>query len=259
MPVMRLIGNWVLVRPLRLSAVVKPAVVPSKSRTVDQSTPVVTVDGAPRLVPSKAAGHGVVGADAEQVAGEGADPGLGDRGAAGQGHEGDLGVVLVAADAVGVAADPEALGGGDEGEGAHAAVTPGVPGQGQAVDRVEGGDALAGDRARAGLVGGEAVVHPALVAADVDRGPGDGHAVEGVAAGVVDPGRLLAGPRGPQLPARGGVAQAAGPLGPGGADHEVATVGADVDVTHVGVEHRGALLLEAGGGPVGDADRCGGR
>jgi hypothetical protein len=56
-------------------------------------------------------------------------------------------VVLVAADAVGVAADPEALGGGDQGEGADAAVTAGVPGQGQAVDRVEGGDALAGDRA----------------------------------------------------------------------------------------------------------------
>src|SRR5215208_3792706 len=205
------------------------------------------------------AGHGVVDADAEQVAGESADPGLGDRDAAGQGHEGDLGVVLVAADAVGVAADPEALGGGDEGEGAHAAVTPGVPGQGQAVDRVEGGDALAGDRARAGLVGGEAVVHPALVAADVDRGPGDGHTVEGVAAGVVDPGRLLAGPRGPQLPAGGGVAQAAGPVGAGGPDHEVAAVGRDVDIAHVGVEHRGALLLEAGGGPVGDADRGGGQ
>src|SRR5215213_7664077 len=204
-------------------------------------------------------GHGVVGADAEQVAGEGADPGLGDRDAAGQGHEGDLGVVLVAADAVGVAADPQALGGGHEREGANAAVAARVPGQGQAVDRVEGGDALAGDRARAGLVGGEAVVHPPLVAADVDRGPGDGHAVEGVAAGVVDPGRLLAGPRGPQLPARGGVAQAAGPVGAGGPDHEVAAVGRDVDIAHVGVEHRGALLLEAGGCPVGDADRGGGQ
>jgi hypothetical protein len=106
-------------------------------------------------------------------------------------------VALVAADALGVAADPETLGGGHEGEDAHAAVTSRVPGQGQAVDRVEGGDALAGDRAGAGLVAGEAVVHPALVATGVDRGAGDGHAVEGVAAGVVDPRRLLAGPVAP--------------------------------------------------------------
>src|SRR4029453_12626788 len=69
------------------------------------------------------------------------------------------------------------------------------------------------------VVGREAVVHPALVAADVDRGAGDGHAVEGVAAGVVDPGRLLPGAGGAQPPARGGVAQAAGPGGPGGPDH----------------------------------------
>ena len=34
MPVMRLIGNWVLVRPLSGTGVVKPAVLPSKSRTV---------------------------------------------------------------------------------------------------------------------------------------------------------------------------------------------------------------------------------
>jgi hypothetical protein len=55
--------------------------------------------------------------------------------------------MLVTADALGVAADPEALGGGHEGEDADAAVASRVPGQGQAVDRVEGGDALAGDRA----------------------------------------------------------------------------------------------------------------
>jgi hypothetical protein len=60
-------------------------------------------------------------------------------------------VVLVAADALGVAADPQALGGGHEGEHAHDAVAPRVSGQGQAVDRVGGGDALAGDRAGAGL------------------------------------------------------------------------------------------------------------
>ena len=64
-------------------------------------------------------------------------------------------MVLVAADALGVAADPEALGGGHQREHAHAAVASRVPGQGQAVDRVEGGDALAGDRARADLVAGE--------------------------------------------------------------------------------------------------------
>src|SRR5215217_7874601 len=126
MPVMRLMGNWVLVRPLRAIGVVKPAVAPSKSRTV-MAPSVPRRNRSPGRVPT---------------------PGLGDRGAAGQGHEGDAAVVLVAADVVGVAADPEALGGGDQGEGADAAVPAGVPGQGQAVDRVEGGGALAGDRAR---------------------------------------------------------------------------------------------------------------
>jgi hypothetical protein len=55
-------------------------------RTVDQSMPVATVDGGPAAVPVKGpAGHGAVQAQAEQVAWQGADPGLGHLGAAGQG------------------------------------------------------------------------------------------------------------------------------------------------------------------------------
>jgi hypothetical protein len=121
-------------------------------------------------------------------------------------------VVLVAADAVGVAADPQALAGGDEGERAHAAVAAGVPGQGRPFI---GSRAAMPSRATAPGPARSAtklLFIQRWVAADVYRGPGDGHAVEGVTAGGVDPGRLLAAAGGAGLPA-GGVAQAAGPVG----------------------------------------------
>ena len=99
----------------------------------------------------------------------------------------------------------------------------GVPRQRQPVDRVERGDALPGHRAGTGLVALEGVVQPAHVAADVDGAAGDRDAVRRVAAGVVRPGRVVAGAGG--LPAGDGVAHrpAAGAAGEraGGRHHEV--------------------------------------
>ena len=109
-----------LVRPLRAIGVVNLAVAPSKSRTVMvpsawpvQRRPLTTKSpsgwstsrsrwspwtGRPGWCRRRRGGHGAVGAEqAEQVGGQGPDPGLpGNRGAAGQGHEGDAAVVLVA-------------------------------------------------------------------------------------------------------------------------------------------------------------------
>ena len=162
-----------------------------------------------------------------------------DRGAAGQGHERDPSVPL-AADLRGVAADPEPLAGREHRLGAHAAGAARVPRQRQAVDRVEGGDALARHGARAGLVALEGVVLPAHVAADVDGAAGHGDAVRRVATGVVDPGRVVA--RAGRLPAGRRVAQRAGARAAreraGGRDHEVAAVRGEVDVAHERVERR---------------------
>ena len=174
--------------------------------------------------------------------------------------EGDAAVGL-AGELGGVAADPQAGGGGEQGLGAGAAGAAGVPGQRQAVDRVECGDAFAGHGAGAGLVALEGVVLPAHVAADVDGLAGDCDAVGGVAAGVVGPGGLGAGAA-VGLPAGGGVAHGAGAgaaaEGAGGGDGEVRAVGGEVDVAHEGVEHAGAAGVVRGVVAVGGPGRDGG-
>ena len=170
--------------------------------------------------------------------------------------------MVLAADARGVRAHPQARGGGEHHLDAQATgVADRVPAEGQAVQRVERGDAHAIDRAlaRGVAVGRVRVVPPALVTADVDRRVGGGHAERGVSTGVVDPRGLQGRAGGVDLPARRRVAQHPGVHaaheGAGGADHEVGAVGGDVDVVGVGVEEGGAGRLEAVGLPVGDRVR----
>ena len=137
-------------------------------------------------------------------------------------------------------------------EDADAAVTGGVPGQRQAVDRVEGRDAGPVDRTLAGLVGGERVVLPAGVAAGVDDGVGDLDRVRRVAAGVVDPRRLRP-PRRSRRCRTGRCCRRpcpAPPYAPVVDDHEEAAVGGEVEVAHVAVERRRAGGLVERGLPV---------
>ena len=75
-------------------------------------------------------GHGAVGVAGVEAA-QGADAELGHLGAAGKRHEGDAAVVPVAADAFGVAADPEALGGGDQANTPSPRSRPGFQGRGR--------------------------------------------------------------------------------------------------------------------------------
>src|SRR6185437_1542657 len=154
--------------------------------------------GQGRLRPGGGPGEaavGRVGADAErpQVAGERADVPGRDRLAARLRHERDA-VADEAVDVGRVAADPEAVLGGQQRPNAGAArVAAGVPGERHAVHRIEGGDAHAGHGARAGGVARQGVVLPALVAARVDGGAGHGDLRDAVAADVVRPGGQLAG------------------------------------------------------------------
>ena len=161
--------------------------------------------------------------------------------------------VLEVADPLGVAAHPQAVVGRVQRERRRTAgVASGVPAQREAVVGVERRDARTGHRTRAGAVAGERVVHPALVPADVDGLAGGLDRPQGVAAGVVDPGRLQVGPRRERLETRGGVAQRPGVLAAGGGDHEVGAVGRDVDATHVGVVGPvEAVRAVARGVPVG--------
>ncbi len=161
---------------------------------------------APSAAPSKARLTSPAGPTVMRSAGSPTGAGGGRRRPAGQREEGQLLVELAAsqpgrrptAGLVGVAPDPQPVGGGGDGPRALAPVPAGVPGQGEAAGRVEGGDALPGHAPGAGLRGevgavGSWVVQPAGVAADVDRGAGDGHGGEAVAAAVVGPGRLEGG------------------------------------------------------------------
>src|SRR5207248_1037585 len=110
--------------------------------------------------------------------------------------------------------------------GALAPVPPRVPGQGEAVARIEGGDPLPGHGAGPGggvdrRAVGPVVVEPADVAADVDGGAGDVDGGEAVAAAAVDPRRLEAGATGSGLhPGAGAL------VGVGEGDVEVGVEGA---------------------------------
>src|SRR6185437_15939602 len=192
-----------------------------------------------RLRPRGRAGEAAVArvrADAErpQVAGERADVPGRDRLAADLRHQGDA-VADDTVDVGGVAADPEAVLGGEQRPNAGAArVAARVPGERHAVHRVEGGDAHPADGARAGGIARERVVLPALVAAGVDGGAGHGDLGDAVAAAVVRPGGQLAGAARVALPARDRVAQDARARAAeeraGVTDDEVAAVGRPLDV-----------------------------
>ena len=99
--------------------------------------------------------------------------------------------VVFAPESFAVAADPEPVRGGEQDPGAVIARRDGgIPSECHAGHRVDGADARAGDCTGTGRVAAIGVVQPALMAADVHRRSGDGHAPESVAAGPVDPGGL---------------------------------------------------------------------
>src|SRR5690606_26018425 len=144
-----------------------------------------------------------------------------------QGEHPDSAVVL-ASEPVGVAADEQALGVGDQCLDAVAERPRRGPRERLAGLGVDGADAGTRDRAGARVVAALGVVEPALVPADVDGGAGDRGGQQRVAAGPVDPGGLLAGTGPVGLPARGGVAHLPGAVGAaGGDDDEVLAVGGE--------------------------------
>ena len=119
-------------------------------------------------------------------------------------------LVAAVADPVGVARDPESGVGLVDLVGRLAArVAARVPLQRDAVLRVERHQTRSRDRPLAGRVRAVGVVHPAVVAADVDGRLGDLDAPQRVAAGVVGPRRRERRPDGVGLEARRDVAQRA--------------------------------------------------
>ncbi|GAT68120.1 hypothetical protein PS9374_03781 [Planomonospora sphaerica] len=257
-------------RPERGAVEGPPVELPVRPRGVE---PPAEHEGAPRPRPGRPSGaHGLDGAERGPVVGAALDGVRGGRArpelvqvrrqdagerrlhdrAARQREHGQSGVVLPVADAVGVAADPQPLRGRGQVEHADPERPGRVPGQRDAVDRVEGREARPGDGPGTGGVAPERVVGPAEVAADVDRLRGHGHRVAGVAAGVVDPGRVEVRARGVGLPPRVGVAEFGRAAGVGARrrHHEEPAVRRVVHVAHVGVEGAGAGRLVAGGVPV---------
>src|SRR6185437_3728300 len=99
-------------------------------------------------------------------------------------------LVLVVADPVGVRADPDAGRRRVDLLGAVAArVTTRIPRERNAVDRVQCGEPRTRNRTALRVVLAIRIVQPAVVTADVDGVRGDGHRVDGVGSGEVDPGR----------------------------------------------------------------------
>src|SRR5947199_2737567 len=97
------------------------------------------------------------------------------------------------ADVVGVVADPKALVSGEQVEHTDTRGAGRVPGERHTGGWVEGGQAGAVHGTGTGRVTAVGIVHPAVVAAGVDGGAGDGNAPERVVAGEVDPRRLETG------------------------------------------------------------------
>jgi hypothetical protein len=97
---------------------------------------------------------------------------------------------------------------------------------------------------------GERVVHPPLVAADVDGGAGDGHGREAVTAVVVDPRRLQPRAAGGIRPSHAVVADLDLGVPVAAADrhrgdnHVIGAVRGELDVAYITVERP----VEAGGG-----------
>src|SRR4030095_11709811 len=96
------------------------------------------------------------------------------------------------------------------------------------------------------------IVQPTLMAADVHGWARGRHAVEGVAAGEVDPGGLDRGADVAGVEPGGGITQPGGAvLSPGGDDHEVGTIGREIDALGVfqPAATGGAVHVEAGRAP----------